>query len=77
MERARRVYFIRMRAGEYDAVTKELGEEMTVGGIWEDGQGWHAQAAQPHGTFPPYKADIFDSLKWAKEYIKNNAWLPY
>jgi len=77
MERARRVYFIRMEKGYYDAVTKELGEEMTVGGIWEDGQGWHAQAAQPHGVFPPYKADIFDSLKWAKEFVVNNAWLPY
>lgn len=64
------VRFQRIEAGAYVAVDEDANE---VGGIYRDRfGGWRAQASAPTGEYPPYRAEVFTTLKWAKRFVENN-----
>lgn len=64
------VRFPRVEAGAYEAVDEDGNE---VGGIYRDRFGvWRAQVYMGPRANPPYKAETFDSLKWAKRFVESN-----
>jgi hypothetical protein len=71
MTKAYGVRFIRDAPGAYTAYDER---QECVGGVYRDEAGvWHAQAWQGSGVYPPYKAERFDTLRWARRFVESNA----